>query len=314
MAFTITKAESKLTSILLQKKDHIGAIIVLYFPSESLLERLLNSLNNEVDQIFVIDNTPAMELNWLSQEWFSSKDFDVTYKALENNYGIAKAQNIGIEHAVDNDCSHVIFFDQDSAIPPLMIKELLRYEKLLLGRSIKVGAIGPLFLDEKTGDYSKAIRHRNFLVKKVNINPNDNEPVLADYLISSGSLIQIETLNKTGLMREELFIDWVDIELGYSHFIIPSAIMLHSIGDEFVTLGNKKINLHNDIRNYYIVRNACHLVLDPRVDKQWRVNMALKIPLYIIFYTLTSKSKISALKRLLQACLDGLIGNLGKVF
>jgi rhamnosyltransferase len=310
-----------LTNISPQKSDLIGAIIVLYFPNEILLQRLLKSLNGEVDQIFIVDNTPTTASDWQFHAWFLSKNFTVAYQSLGKNYGIAKAQNIGIASAISNNCDHVIFFDQDSAIPPNMIKELLRYEKLLLDRSINVGAVGPLFLDEKTGDYSKAIRHGKLLVNKINISPNDNEPVLADYLISSGSLIRIAALNATGLMREELFIDWVDIEwglrankLGYSHFIIPSAIMLHSIGDEFVTLGNKKINLHNDIRNYYIVRNACHLVRDPQIDNQWRANIAFKIPLYIIFYTLTSKSRISSLKRLFQACFDGLSGNLGKVF
>ncbi|MDE2421447.1 MAG: glycosyltransferase family 2 protein [Gammaproteobacteria bacterium] len=303
-----------------QKPDRIGAIVVLYFPNQSLLKRLLQSLVHEVDQIFVIDNTPSIAVDRLTHAWFAAENFNVMYQSLGNNLGIAQAQNIGIKQAISNHCDHVVFFDQDSAIPPNMIQELLRYEKLLLDQSIKVGAIGPLFLDEKTGEYSKAIRHGRLLVNKINVDPNDNEPVLADYLISSGSLIRVETLKATGFMREELFIDWVDIEwglrankLGYSHFIIPRAIMRHSIGDDFVTLGHKKINLHNDIRNYYIVRNACYLLLDPHVDKRWRVNIAFKIPLYIIFYSLTSKSKVNSFIQLLRACSDAMKGNLGKV-
>lgn len=303
-----------------QESDRIGAIVVLYFPNQSLLKRLLQSLMHEVNQIFVIDNTPSMAVDWLTHKWFATKNFDVIYQALGNNLGIAQAQNIGIEQAISNHCDHVVFFDQDSAIPPNMIQELLRYEKLLLDQSVKVGAVGPLFLDEKTGEYSKAIRHGRLFVNKIHVNPNDNEPVLADYLISSGSLIRIETLKATGFMREELFIDWVDIEwglrankLGFSHFIIPTTIMRHSIGDDFVVLGNRKINLHNDIRNYYIVRNACYLLLDSQVDKRWRVNIAFKIPLYIIFYSLTSKSKMNSFFQLLRACLDAMKGNLGKV-
>lgn len=298
----------------------VGAIVVLYFPNLSLLERLLSGMQNEVDQIFVIDNTPTNAVSWLSYEWFIEKQFSVSYQSLGDNYGIAKAQNIGIGLAISNHCSHVIFFDQDSAMPPNMIKELLASEQLL-NKSVQVGSVGPLFLDEKTGEYAKAIRHGQLFINKVDISPLDTNPVRADYLISSGSLIRTQILQAIGLMREDLFIDWVDIEwglransLGYSHFIIPRAIMRHSIGDDFVNVGNRKINLHSDTRNYYIVRNACHLILNSKINRNWRINIAFKIPLYVIFYTLTSTSKIQSLKQLLRACLDGFSGKLGKAF
>ncbi len=301
--------------------NRVGAIIVLYFPNLSLLERLLNGLQNEVDEIFVIDNTPINAVDWLSSEWFLTKQYQVNYHPLGDNRGIGRAQNIGIELAISNQCSHVILFDQDSAIPPNMIKNLLIAEQLLLDKSVHLGSVGPLFLDEKTGDYSKAIRHGQLFTHKIDISPLDTNPVRADYLIASGSLMRTPILQTIGLMREDLFIDWVDIEwglransLGYSHFIIPQAIMRHSIGDEFVSVGSRKINLHSDTRNYYIVRNACHLLLDSKINRKWRVNIAFKIPLYVIFYTLTSNSRIHSLKQLLRACFDGLSGKLGKAF
>lgn len=309
-------------SLISQPSPHrIGAIVVLYFPDLSLLERLLSGLQSEVDEIYVIDNTPKKLVDWLSYEWFLEKQFSVCYQSLGDNFGIAKAQNIGIELAMSSQCSHVILFDQDSAIPPNMIKELLVSEQLLLDRSVLLGSVGPLFLDEKTGDYAKAIRHGPLFINKIDISPLDTNPVRADYLIASGSLIRTHILQAAGLMREDLFIDWVDIEwglransLGYSHFINPRAIMRHSIGDEFVSVGSRKINLHSDIRNYYIVRNAFHLMLDSKINRNWRLNIAFKIPLYVIFYTLTSNSKIHALKQLLRACLDGFSGKLGKAF
>jgi hypothetical protein len=55
-------------------------------------------------------------------------------------------------------------------------------------------------------------------------------------------------------------------------------------------------------------------VLDSQIDKKWRANILLKIPLWVIFYTLTSKSKLKALKRLLQACFDGFSGRMGRCY
>lgn len=310
-----------MTENLTQGTNKIAAIIILYFPDMKLLKRLLNSVHGQVTHIFVIDNTPSISLAGLSQSWFESESYDVTYHALGDNYGIAKAQNVGIEFAIKADCDHIILFDQDSVIPAKMIQELLSAEMSLLSESVQVGSIGPLFLDEKTGKYSKAMRQGYIRVNVIDVSPMDTEPVKTDHLIASGSLIRTDVLKVIGLMREDLFIDWVDIEwglrgtrLGYSHFIVPTAIMRHSIGDDFAVVGNRNITLHNDIRNYYIIRNACHLLLDPQIGRKWRTDIILRIPIYIIAFTLCSKNRLNTFKTLLRACLDGFSGRLGKAF
>lgn len=301
------------------KNSKIAAIVVLYFPDEMLLDRLINSIQSSVSCIIVVDNTPAEQFRWVSEEWFSCKHFNVIYMPLGDNYGIAKAQNLGIEKAVDNNCDHVILFDQDSAASAEMIIELLSEELALLARGLNVGAVGPAFIDEKTGEYAKVMRYGSLSLNRISINPHDDSPVQADTLIASGALIRVEVLKKVGLMREDLFIDGVDIEwalragnLGYQHFVIPKAVMLHSMGDGYVVVGNRKINLHNDTRHYYMVRNSCCLALSPMMGRKFRTNIFLRIPVYVLFYTITSKSRFSSLKLLLRACLDGFSGRLGK--
>ena len=301
----------------------IGAIVVTYFPNEILLARLVRCIGNSVKKIYVIDNTPNESKTWLTSQWLSEFGLDICYHDLGENCGIAKAQNIGIDFAIKDCCDHVILFDQDSAPPREMIGTLANAELKLLTSGVSVGSVAPLFFDEKTKEYSPAIRHSGLMVHKVKVSPGDILPVAADHLIASGSLIRTSVLQEVGVMREELFIDWVDIEwglragsFGYQHFIIPEVAMLHSIGDEFVSLGKKKVNLHSDIRNYYIVRNACYLIRDKSVNWQWRTYILFKVPKYVIFYSLTTLS----LKRgktfllLLKACVDGFLGKLGKAF
>lgn len=299
----------------------IAAIVVLYLPDEALLDRLLNSLRGVVSDIFVIDNTPSDKVTWISVHWFLLKNHHVVYRWLGDNYGIAKAQNIGIKLAIDNSCDHVILFDQDSALSKGMVDKLLVEEQALLACGVNVGSVGPVFIDEKTGEYAKVIRSGLFFINRLRVKNNDVIPTQADYLIASGSLIRMAVLEEVGLMCESLFIDWVDIEwalragsLGYLHFVIPKAVMLHSIGDDYVNTGVRKINLHSDTRNYYIVRNACHLMFDSKIGNRWRINIALKIPLWVMFYTLTSESKFKSFKRLLRACFDGFTHRLGRYF
>lgn len=301
--------------------NKIAAVVVTYFPDEFLIKRLLSSLVSSKCEVIVVDNTPVGAKHWISSQWVSTHYSSAQYHPLGDNLGIAKAQNIGIGIAESQLCDHVIFFDQDSSISTDLIANLLTVEQVLLKKGEKVGSIGPLFLDEKSNEYSAAIRHKGPFVLKIRIDPKSNRPVTADYLISSGSLVRMEVLHKVGRMREDLFIDWVDIEwglrannYGYRHYIAPSVIMLHSIGDRFVSIGRKNINIHSDLRNYYIVRNACHLLLDGKIMWQWRLSIILKIPKYVIFYTFTSQStnKLQVFRYLIRACFHGFSGKLGK--
>lgn len=297
----------------------IAAVIVLYFPDAALLERLLNAIEGKVAFICVIDNTPKQQSLSVSKRRFLSQDENVVYRELGDNYGIAKAQNLGIQLAIDNDCDHVIFFDQDSAPSLDMIGTLFLEEQSLLLEGVNVGAVGPAYLDEKTGTYSKVIRFGHLFSRSRSIEPDDVKPIQADFIIASGSLIRVDVLKKIGFMREDLFIDGVDVEwilrathFGYKHFIVPNALMLHSIGESYVRVGNKNIDIHSDIRNYYKLRNLCYLTLNPMMSRKFRTNMLFKIPLYIVVYTLASKLRFSTLKILLRACLDGCCGRLGK--
>jgi rhamnosyltransferase len=300
----------------------ISAIIVTYFPNEILLVRLLQSIGSEVKKIYIIDNTPNESEIWLTSEYLSKLGFDVDCHLLGENYGIAKAQNIGIDFAIKDGCDHVILFDQDSAPARGMINKLTNAELKLLKAGIKVGSVGPLFFDEKTKEYSQAVHHHWFMIKKIKVSPDDL-PVAADYLIASGSLIRISILQEVGVLREELFIDWVDIEwglragsFGFKHFIVPEAVMLHSIGDDYISFGKTKINLHSDLRNFYIVRNACYLLKDKTLSWKLRSNIFLRVPMYVIFYSLTtpSKKRGKVFLLLIQACSAGFFGKLGKVF
>ncbi len=301
----------------------VAAVVVVYYPDLLLLRRLLMSIRNQVEKIVVIDNTPMSDnhADCVFPAWFTEQGFDVTYQPLHANYGIAKAQNCGIAAAIQAGCDHVILFDQDSFVSEGMVRHLMQAEMGLLAKQIKVGSVGPVFIDEKTGEFSKALCHDLLRLKKIDISTVETLPVSVDYMIASGLLIRIAALLEIGGMREDLFIDWVDVEwclraknLNYAHFMIPAARMYHSIGDKYVTFAKRKINLHTDVRNYYIVRNACYLLFDKRMDKRWRLLTLFKIPQYVIFYSLTSISKrrFKAFILLLRACAHGFLGRLGK--
>ncbi len=296
----------------------VAAIVVLYHPDPLLLDRLLRSVMGQVEKIFVIDNTPGSTADRSS--FFDQYQGNISYLALGENKGIATAQNVGIRKGTDAGYSHVLLLDQDSALPPGMVKKLLDAESKLILAGENIAAVGPLFVDEKTGNFSRAIRYSYLRIHKIAVDQSSWRPVETDYLIASGSLIRSVAFFDIGVMLEELFIDSVDIEwglraknLGYKSYIIPSIRMMHSIGDGFVQFLGRKINLHGDIRHYYLVRNAAYLLRIRHMGIEWRLVTLLKIPQYVLFYSFYSKNRLKSIKLLLAAILDGMYGKLGRL-
>jgi rhamnosyltransferase len=293
----------------------IAAIVIFYYPSANLAERLLSSLAGQVDAIYAVDNTPGASP---ALSTFVEKVRGASYIPLGENRGIATAQNIGIRRSLDAGCSHVLLLDQDSVATPGMASALVKAEAELVQAGVKVAAVGPLYIDKKTETLSHALRYRWFHVKKVQVDPSATEPVEADWLISSGSLIRASVLEEVGLMRDELFIDWVDTEWGlrsrskgFRSFIVPSAVMEHSVGDSSLRVLGHSINFHNMTRNYYIVRNATYL-LRPRVmGWRWVTVMILRIPKHIAVHSWHSQQRLRNLIVLFGAVLAGARGSLG---
>ncbi|SMY35950.1 glycosyltransferase family 2 protein [Photobacterium andalusiense] len=294
-------------------------IIVLFNPEKELLKRLLISLKDQVNDICIVDNSPISVKNEID-DILNTIPNKIKYYELNENKGIATAQNIGIQYAQDNNYSHVLLLDQDSGLPDNMIKGLLNAENKLLDKGIKVATVGPVFIDEKTNESVSAIHTKLFYLKRVPVDVNSSEPVVSDYIIASGSLIRISVLKEIGSMVDELFIDWVDIEwgeranhlYGYKSFIIPTVIMRHSIGDETTKSFGRNFNLHSDFRNYFIVRNAVYLMRSKSMSFNSKSLSLIKIPYYIIFYSFMSKRRLYSLGLLAKAAFDGIVSNMGK--
>ncbi|MFU2317863.1 glycosyltransferase family 2 protein [Rahnella sp. PCH160] len=295
----------------------VCAIVVLYNPDLIVLHRLLKSVINQVGQVRLVDNTPDVELAKMDSE-FSHYGASLSYEPFNENHGIAYAQNRGIDYAKNNNFSHVLLLDQDSELPAFMTEKLLEAEKELLKNDVKVAAVGPSFIDEKSGHIGPAVCVKFFRIKRIPIT-EDIPYFKSDYIIASGSLIRLSILDVTGVMDEKLFIDWVDIEwgercskLGYDSFIVSSVQMKHSIGDSYVQFLGRNINLHSDFRNYFIVRNASYLLFRNNLKFKSKFLLIVKIPYYIIMFSYLSKRKLYSVSLLTKAFLDGVVGRMYK--
>jgi rhamnosyltransferase len=297
--------------------NNVAAVIVLYHPNLALLQRLVDTVVGQVARIYIIDNTPEPP----SEMIIFLKQFaaPITYRALGDNMGIALAQNVGIREALQQGCTHVLLLDQDSALSEGMVDLLLSAEASLIAQGNKVAAVGPVYIDEKTGKPSPAVRNQALRAKYIPLDLSTREPVETDHIIASGALIQSSAFAVVGMMREELFIDWVDIEWGlrakskgYNSYIAPTALLQHSIGDATVKIFGRTLSVHSEIRHCYIVRNAAYLLRFRTMGWRWRVLTTLRLPRYVLAFSWFSQTKLHSFALLSHALLQGLGARTGR--
>lgn len=294
----------------------VAAIVVLFNPEHNLVVRLLSSVSGQVDAIYAIDNTPGSNANLPAYllEWLRL----VHYIPLEENKGIAEAQNIGVQACIKDGYSHVLFLDQDSSLPAQLVHRLLNAERSLLQKGEKVAIVAPQIADNKTGRRPSAVHYRWLLARERFAKDDASEPVRSDNLISSGSLIRIDALKEIGLMRSDLFIEYVDTEwifrsqqAGYRSYCVPNTVMMHSLGDAAAKILGRDFYLYSNARYYYKLRNEIFLARLKTMGWQWRAYALSRIPYHFVLYALLACNRGSALRLLLKAISDGIMGRLG---
>ena len=228
------------------------AIIVTFHPEQDAIEgfRLLRS---QVDDLVVVDNGSESEM----VERFRASSHELNFKLIEvgENIGIAAAQNIGIEWAAAQECTAVMFFDQDSAVPEGFVAKMLHcFESD--PKKERTAILVPKYRDKRSGD------------APVSRYTSDGDLELA---MSSGSFILVNLFEEIGKFKEDLFIDYVDYEFslrarsaGYAIRECEEAVLLHEpakpqrrrlLGLLPVTTAN-----YSAFRRYYRARNLIWMV------------------------------------------------------
>lgn len=286
--------------------NKILAIIVTYNPSIEKLKVLVSELISQNTDVIIVDNQSenSVELERLMPTYIS---------LLDQNYGIAYAQNIGIKQAFNQGYEFVIFFDQDSTIGTNFIFYLYSDFIKVKNYDLSISSIGPRLVDCKKGFYFPALKLNKYgLMDKINIK-NIKKNIEVSFLISSGTLIEIESLKEIGLMKEEYFIDFVDTEWcfraldkGYKIYISANTIMKHSIGDDTLQLLNFKIPVHSGSRRYYRIRNLFFMWKTPYIPKILTFKLMMSNFFHQFLLFLIKSNKRDYIKYYVKAIKDGI--------
>jgi len=222
-----------------------AGIVVLYKPREEIKEKI-NTYMPHLEILYVVDNSPNQQ-----NESLLPKSKKIKYICNNENLGIAKALNIGCEHAIQEGFDWILTMDQDSAFTKDNLEKLMDYVEK--EATDNIGIVSPYHLIVTNVPRSKLkVEH----------------PV---EVMTSGNLLNLKLYQKIGGFKDWLFIDCVDIEYcmnlrvnGFDIIRLNEVVMNHNLGDSktYRVLWKKVVTSnHNALRRYYITRN-CYYIYD----------------------------------------------------
>lgn len=287
---------------------NIYCIIVCYKPDVENLIRICRAALSSKTNVVLVDNTEKCHIQDLS------KDLGVELVDLNENYGIAKAQNIGIRLAIERGSDIIIFFDQDSEIDDDFISNLT--SPLTINQAM---VVSPVFYDKREGFRFPSYKLNKYgLLKEIEVKDKEGlYPV--DVIISSGSAVTKKVFDIAGLMDEDYFIDFVDTEWSLRCLskeipilVNPNAKMIHAIGDRSINLYFIRLFVHSSLRTYYKVRNSFIFVRNKNVPLLMGFKEIVSALLHNFLIILFVKDRKSYIASYFQAIVDGLFNRKGK--
>lgn len=301
--------------------SRVHAVVVTYIPDIHGLRDLLVSLAPQVECMHVVDNTPQTDTR-VADVLLALQLDNVLLQRLGGNFGIARAINQGASEAIAIGATHVLLSDQDSTPAPDMVQGLLRAERELRRRGVRVGAIGPTFTDAHTGLTFPFQVERAGRLFYGHAQTSEGQPLVETLsLISSGCLIPADAWQAVGTMREDYFIDHVDIEWshrartnGYCLYGTAWATMAHRMGDSQIRLwyfGWQFVSAYPPIRVYYRVRNFIALCKENSIPISWKLRNAIYWIKFVYAHVVFSDRKMQSLRMALRGLRDGLRGRMG---
>lgn len=241
---------------------------------------------------------------------------------MHGNQGIAAAQNRGIEAARAGGHELVLLSDDDSLPPPDLVARLQATLDAAAAAGRRVAAVGPLVGDARDEAAVLVFGHTPLGPRRIPGVAQAAAPVPVAFLVASGCLLRLDALEGIGAMREDLFIDHVDLEwslrarrAGWELLVEPSAHLPHRLGDRVLRLPftGRPFHVHAPVRNYYLVRNTLLLWRSGLLPAGWRLGYLLWLGRYALFnlaFVAPRRRRLAAIARGLR---DGLAGRGGRL-
>lgn len=214
----------------------VGIVLLNYNGDVQTIECLktLKKLKYSEYEIVVIDNSSSLgSISAIADEFP-----EVAIIKNSANLGYAGGNNVGIRHFIDKGCDLVWILNNDTRVEPESLSWMVR----CVINDSRIGAVGALILEGNDsernvvngGGYVNLVTGMNTCAKLA-------DSRLPDFLTGACTLFRIQSLRDVGLLNEDYFLYWEDVDTsielkkkGWNIAVAPKAIVYH---DASSTLG-----------------------------------------------------------------------------
>lgn len=244
------------------------AIILVNWNGLDFTVACLNSLRNlnyPDFGIILVDNASDNQEGAILQKQFP----EIELVQSQSNLGFAAGNNLGIRSALDQGFSHVMLLNNDTVVASNFLDEMLT----VFENYPSVGVVQPLiyWMKDRNQIWSAGGKWNAWLGRAITSvdlkNPKDEKKDFEklDWATGCCMLISREALLKTGLLNEQYFAYFEDVEWslrfrekGFEIALAPRAIIYHEAG-----ASSKKSHSEGTLSPrvfYYHVRNQFFLI------------------------------------------------------
>ena len=291
--------------------DTLSGIVVVFYRPDAACVRRANRYAS-ARMCVVVDNT-----EWKQSAEQLGLDKRIVYVVNGTNLGIATGINQGVELLRKAGCNSALIFDQDSEPSVQLLESLPRLLDEEQRRRGRVALIGPAYEDARLGGVAPFVRFGYLKLRRVA--PVGTRPLEIDFLISSGSCINLAAWPEIGPMDDALFIDLVDLEWcvrarskGYVVLGAPGLRLAHELGGEPVQVFGRQYPSHGPLRHYYVFRNAVALIRRSYIPWTWKSTELVKFPFRLAIYGLFLRPRLTHLRMAMMGIWHGLTGRMGR--
>jgi len=285
---------------------HIG--IVAYHPDLASLADLIAFGTQDGHRVWLFINSPLGR-----SDLSALKDATVLNRG--QNHGLGTAYNCIAEAASYDRAKTLLLLDQDSIPPPGMAKQLRQTFAMLRSFDERPAVVGAHAISTNLEQHKPPrIFHNKAVSRHASAWP-------AEFVISSGSLIDLAAYREIGPFREDFFIDAIDLEwcfraqsVGYTCWIDDAVEMPHQLGQGVIRLPilDMRLARQEPSRLYTYARNQMAMLRLQHVPWRWKRRIIPYLMLQSVVYIAASAGKRRNVLRAFKAGIsDGLHLRLG---
>ena len=175
------------------------AVVVTYNPDITALLKLVSQLNKETDFLVIDNGSVAIDEVAASIVVYTRC---IELIRLDDNEGLAKALNRGINWARFRNYEYVFLFDQDSSLCDLFMARMIdaHIEASRFSEN-GIAAIGPRIINPQTMRHTPFKLFSKIFWRSDRSFASQEKHFIADFLITSGSLLTLKYIAEVGNMK-----------------------------------------------------------------------------------------------------------------